>query len=366
MWTTSQKSFCLGLLSCCSAKRAHRLSKVPVSTLYRWKKASISQASKKKRAGKSSVVRQKRRRREEVWRLASVIEKFFGSPGRSGRAQKRIIERRKYNTLSKIAHALQPRFVVCRQTILNDLKIGGYKCYSCPWGPIRNEADAQKRIEMAQRVLRTPHDKYLFVDEKFANCNEAFRRSEYRQAKDHPSHRTRERFTPTVHFAAAIARDYRFICALPCGGIDAPTYKRLFLQKITPTLLSRGLTLCSDGARPHKAEAQQYLINKHVNVLPWSPRSPDLNPIERVFAWVELAVSYRSPPPMDADTLRQYWVEEFNRIPQAQLNSLCADFRLYCRECVARQGATIVTSRAMKVAVRNLYGHAHIVRPTPK
>lgn len=320
--------------------------KVPLTTIYK------ALNKKPKARAKSQAKKEITRRRKLAVKLSEEIEEFQMRPGRTGRAQVRVITRRKNNTARKIALQLEKRhgIKVCSQTVLNDLRECGITSYVCPWGPVRKEADAANRVKLCKLLLSSNHrwDRYCFADEKYANTIEHGRRTELRRKGDAPSHRQRERFTPTIHVFGAIAVGFRKLVILPSGGIDAPTYKRLCLQPIAPTLLQRKITLVHDGAKPHQAEAKQYLINKKIDVCAWTARSPDLSPIERVWAWLQYQVSTRTPPPRNEEELAEAWTAEFYNMPQASLDRLCLEFEMYLRECIRRNGQTIVTSRGMK------------------
>lgn len=321
--------------------------KVPLTTLYK----AVTRKPKKRQANKAQT-RCIKQRRKWVVAIADEMETFSMRPGKTARAAARVITRRKFNTAFKIARELQRRhgLTVCRQTILNDCKAEGLGAYVCPWGPIRKQHDQACRLRLCNELLESyfPWEKYVFVDEKYANAIEHGRRTEIRRKGDAASHRQKERFTPTVHVWGAIAVGFRMLVILPKEGIDAPKYKRLCLMKLAPHILEQGFKLVQDGAKPHQAEARQYLVNKGIDVCSWEARSPDLSPIERIWAWIQWQVSKRSPPPANEEEVAQAWQEEWDAIPQRSIDQLCMEFEAYLQECKALEGRTIVSSRAMK------------------
>lgn len=322
--------------------------KESVSTIFEACQRGVERKARKAPRGQTRRLNQ---RRKWLVEIADTMETFTIIPGKTGRAQPKVITRRKFNTAAKCRAELFRRhgIKICVQTVRNDLAEEGLFAYTCPWGPVRKENDAKSRTDMCSRILSSGHPwaKYVFVDEKYANNNEHGRTTELRRQGDTPTHRQRERFAPTIHVFGAIAVGFRKLVVLPKGGIDAPAYKRRCLQPIAPFILANGCILVQDGAKPHAAEAKQYLENKNIEFLVWAARSPDLNPIERIWAWIQYQVSLQ-PPPANEDELARLWQQEWDAISQASIDRLCMEFQDYLRECKSKDGQTIISTRAMK------------------
>ena len=78
-------------------------------------------------------------------------------------------------------------------------------------------------------------------------------------------------------------------------------------------LCNRGMRLMQDGAAYQSAHTTMALLQANrVNVLAWTSRSPDLNPIERIWDVIGREVRRRSP--RNVRQLQQFVVEEWNRI----------------------------------------------------
>jgi transposase len=54
-----------------------------------------------------------------------------------------------------------------------------------------------------------------------------------------------------------------------------------------------------------------FLEQNNINVLPWPSKSPDLNPIERLWDRLDKRVRQRQPPPQTLDQLRQVLQQEW-------------------------------------------------------
>ena len=98
----------------------------------------------------------------------------------------------------------------------------------------------------------------------------------------------------------------------------------LFLSyKITALFLFQ-----QGNARPH----DQFLRNNNIDFIDdWSSKSPDLNPIEHLWDNLDTRVRKRQHPPGNVNELRDALLEEWNNIPQAQINNLTHSMRRHCQ-----------------------------------
>ena len=101
----------------------------------------------------------------------------------------------------------------------------------------------------------------------------------------------------------------------------------LFLSyKITALFLFQ-----QDNARPHVARDKfQFLRNNNIDFIDdWPSKSPDLIPIEHLWDYLDTRV--RQNPPGNVNELRDALLEEWNNIPQAQINNLIHSMRRRCQ-----------------------------------
>ena len=79
-----------------------------------------------------------------------------------------------------------------------------------------------------------------------------------------------------------------------------------------------------DNARPHVAcDNIQFLRNNNIDFIDdWPSKSPDPNPIEHLRDNLDIHVEQRQNPHGNINELRDALLEEWNNIPQAQINNL--------------------------------------------
>ena len=67
-----------------------------------------------------------------------------------------------------------------------------------------------------------------------------------------------------------------------------------------------------DGAPAHTAKSiKEYFLQKKINVIPWCPRSPDLNPIENIWSWIDNQLTYHQIQSTEhlKQLLNEYWLK---------------------------------------------------------
>ena len=91
------------------------------------------------------------------------------------------------------------------------------------------------------------------------------------------------------------------------------------------------------------------LRRKHVQAMDdWPAKSPDLNVIETVWAWLRQDVAARGP--YGEAQLEQFVKEAFYGYQQERLDALVAGFSERCTRCEAAKGRTVKAPRKTQVA----------------
>jgi len=104
------------------------------------------------------------------------------------------------------------------------------------------------------------------------------------------------------------------------GNLNAVRYQQEVLLPVAiPHLRAgeRGMVLLQDGAPAHTPRAMQALLQQqNVRLLPFPPKSPDLNVIEHIWDELDRRVRRRPVAPLTLRELEHALVEEWRNIPQ--------------------------------------------------
>lgn len=140
---------------------------------------------------------------------------------------------------------------------------------------------------------------------------------------------------------AGISADQKTALHVVRGRINAVRYRDTILQPlVVPFMGQHQLRLFQqDNARPHVARvAMDFLRQQHVDTLPWPSLSPDLSPIEHV--WAELGRRVRSRPvqPVTLQQLEAALIQEWQAIPQYIIRHYVQSMHRRCQAVIQAQG----------------------------
>lgn len=141
---------------------------------------------------------------------------------------------------------------------------------------------------------------------------------------------------------AAIWHGGRCALIVVDGTLTGQRYRdEILLPCVIPTVRSRNLLFQHDNAPPHRARvAAQALAQNDVPLLRWPAHSPDLSPIEHAWDVLGRRLHELYPmPPVSLHVLRQRLIEQWNRIPQHQLDVLCDSLPQRLTACLRANGA---------------------------
>lgn len=94
-----------------------------------------------------------------------------------------------------------------------------------------------------------------------------------------------------------------------------------------------------DNARPHKCQiAKQFHAEHELRILSWPPQSPDLSPIENLWALVKRNLRKRKKKPSNLTELDRYVKEEWKKIPKHFIENLVDSMPERIQAVIAAEG----------------------------
>ena len=279
------------------------------------------------------------KRRALVEQLVTTTEDVEGvryTPVRKW-ARKRVVRRRPFGSAGCISRqiCLTTGKPVSKSTILRDLRITR-KPYVCGRGPRLTEANKVARVAFAKLQLspktKLDYSIVCFSDEKWFDSDDGrmwywLRPGEYAPA------RQKERYGPKVMVWAVIGPGFRRIVRVPSSSTGKGAVKineDVYTELITPVMKEmkkKKLMLQQDNAPGHAAAINHRWFEAHgvTRLGGWPANSPDLNPIETLWAILAARVSMRGP--FGEDELWDFVEDEFHKVDEATVVGLCMSFR---------------------------------------
>lgn len=314
---------------------------------------SIRCIAKRLNVGKTTVSNYLKKARRCADASLKTLPRPPCAPSRAVCVRRRFIKRialeestdrpgtRKYPSTHAIARKCRSSGVsVSVSTVRRDLLSMGFSVRHRQRGVAFTQNDEINRLRFAKTCKATD---VIFSDEKMFDCNDHGCRTEWVPPGAFPGVREYMRWSPKVHIWGMIGVGVKRLVFLPEGAITARLYKLHCLQRhVVPTILNlrqqgRDPVFMQDGARAHTAHANlTYLGTKGIVTLDWPARSPDLNPIENLWAHIQRLVSDRGPT--DQEELRAMVQAEWDAIPQTLVDDYVRSFEERLSECRRTKG----------------------------
>jgi hypothetical protein len=314
--------------------------KVPVRTLqYNMSKGKPSLRKRASRKASSQVAKRRSIIRRIITKTVVAHEELPPSTRRNARVARTQV-RQPNGSLDTCRRVLatQHGIQVSRTTMFNDVKASGIVCKRRPKGPGRYAGDEQKRLAFARghlKLAREEGHKVLFVDEKMfdsRNTQQFF----YCRSGSHVPAQEWERFPARVHVFGMIGVGVKRLVFLPDGAnVTAESYLSKCMR---PNLgLLRNGILLQDSAGAHKG-VRGWLEQQGIRTILPAARSPDMNPIERLWAILQQRVSAEGP--LTVAGLKRFVQREWDAMPQESVDRYCMSWERMLKAVIAKRGAT--------------------------
>lgn len=209
--------------------------------------------------------------------------------------------------------------------------------------PMMTKSHAKKRLEFAKKYLNKPAsfwDNVLFADESaFGILYQGKRRAWVKKNQQH--------YTPTVKHPKKInlwgGFCYHGVTPLHMidGNLDAKKLLNIFKRTLWPSSIglfdSDDWLLFQDNDPKHNAMiVQNWLVEKCINLVACPPYSPDLNPIENL--WAILDKKAKSRHLSTEEDLFKCLTEHWNKIENNTLKILARSMPRRLRACIDANG----------------------------
>lgn len=240
---------------------------------------------------------------------------------------------------------------VSKTTVLRDLHAVGFKSRVRPRVCTTSLKDYEHRKNFAGKYRHRKTALLLFCDEKIFTTNDYSLKRQWVPTNGVALPREQKRWADgRVMVWGIIGKDYRQLAILPdTSGVDedgkpkpfrlkGDTYIRKCLSPVMRYLKSKpNFEFVQDGAGDHSAtRTMAYLKRNKIKTAAWPARSPDLNPIECLWAIMQRKVSDEAPrtPGELVVAIQSAW----DNIPITTTNKLVSSFSKRCKNVYAKNG----------------------------
>jgi hypothetical protein len=206
---------------------------------------------------------------------------------------------------------------------------------SCPVPPLKPAAKAKRVAFCEQELKREDGRRIIFTDESMIAQN--MNKGGVWRRKGIPvsgSFYEKEQHPISVMVWGAIGHGYRGPLIRCNGHINGESYQAMLtnhrvLDELCRKFRRDWFWWQQDNAPAHRPSLRQLL--RSYLVVNWPARSPDLSPIEMMWAIVKRRLRGRRF--RNADELFAAIKAEWEAIPQATIDNLCSSFKARCQVC---------------------------------
>lgn len=203
------------------------------------------------------------------------------------------------------------------------------------------------RIEWCQKNLNRDWSKVVFSDESFIQlqANTVKYWTKKGQVYQKPRAKDRKKIMFWAAFCIKMKSKIEFIDGIMTGqvymGILDSALKPLLCQLNSKYTKTRGKYIFQHDNDPkHTCRiVKSYISDNSIDVMDWPSNSPDLNPIENLWAILKRRVEKRAP--QTTQNLKDYVCEEWEKIDPNIIHNLVSSMDKRCNEVIAKNGEAI-------------------------
>jgi transposase len=231
----------------------------------------------------------------------------------------------------------------------NHLRDMDYKCSTPARVPKLNETQRQARVTWCREHRNYDWNKVIvcalhgnqvhFSDETYLEVGTSSMRIWHKNGCRPTA--AKMAHPPKIMCWGEISSSSRSQLVATTGTMNATKYidvlKDHLLGRYSKWALSR-LVFQQDNARPHTAQiTKDFFSSRRIAVLAWPANSPDLNPIENIWAILKSKLETRQPHTIEE--LKRYANEEWSNIPQLVFKNVIESMPERVKQVLERGGA---------------------------
>jgi transposase len=254
--------------------------------------------------------------------------------GRVGMFLKRVIRQNNHSSLRKLSSLILKEFalVVSYNTIGRYLRRQGYQHKLSIRKPLISTVNRQKRLEFAEKFVSKSArfwSKVIWSDETSVQIFPKTRQ----RILIHPSSTAEKIYTPStkssvnIMFWGAFGKKGAGPLTVVRDKINSDEYKKILGENLLPYLkgLNYKYLFMHDNAPIHvSGSTKAYMLQNKIPILEWPPQSPDLNPIENIWAIIKADLNSYACSAKNGNALIQRVEEAWLKIDKCVWKNLIA------------------------------------------